>query len=124
DEHPVVVVRRIMTEDPPKPSEVNRDVSRALDKIVMAALKRDRRKRTNTMKAFAEALDNYVRKEVGELGEAHFARWMQDHAAHLCPTPGVGSLAALKPLPPALPPSFEVPGPTMAEDTQGATEVL
>ncbi|MEW5853822.1 MAG: serine/threonine-protein kinase [Myxococcota bacterium] len=124
DDHPVVVVRRILTEDPPRPSSINREVPRSLDRIVLAALQRDRRKRTRDMQAFAAALDEWIRKEVGEVNQSHFARWMQDHATHLCPTPGVGVLAELRPLPPPVPQDFLPPGPTVPEVPPEPTEVL
>jgi formylglycine-generating enzyme required for sulfatase activity/predicted Ser/Thr protein kinase/tetratricopeptide (TPR) repeat protein len=57
------ILRRIITEDPVKPSLLNAQVPPSLDTVVMKAIRKDKGKRYPTSKAFADDLRRWIKGE-------------------------------------------------------------
>jgi len=57
------ILRRIITEDPVKPSLLNAQVPSSLDTVVMKAIRKERGKRYPTAKAFADDLRRWIKGE-------------------------------------------------------------
>ncbi len=60
---PMDIVMKIVSADPPAPSELNRSIPRALELVMMKAMSRQPNDRYETAQAMAEDLDRFLRGE-------------------------------------------------------------
>jgi serine/threonine-protein kinase len=80
-----LIVKNIVEEDAPAPSSVDPAYAPALERIVMKALKRDRRARHATALALQHELEAFAREARLDLSPGALARWIQ---AVIAPAPG------------------------------------
>jgi serine/threonine-protein kinase len=76
-ESPAETVRNVVHGPIPRPSEIAPNYPPALEKVVMAALRRDVTKRTPTARAVAHGLETYLYGLGTPTGHAEVARWMR-----------------------------------------------
>ncbi len=78
-QNPASTVERILRHEIPKPSSIKPGISSRLEKIVMAALVRDVRDRTQTSEEMAIALDRWLDGRDKDTGQKAVAAWLENH---------------------------------------------
>lgn len=73
----VATMYKVMHDDPPPPDAVNPHVSPALSRVVMKCLEKDRKKRFESGREVAKAIEDAVGKELFD--EERIARWMSEN---------------------------------------------